>query len=393
MPRVLAEPAASVSIPAPKHIVSLSAPARVNLLGEHTDYTAGLVLPLAIPFYTTACIAPHMAQTYSFKSDVFAGNREFSITETPGPAGAWSDYPVGIVTELQKLGLRLPPFELQFSGTVPLGAGLSSSASIEMASCLAMLRFCGETLPSREVALLCQRAENHFVGSPCGIMDQFVIAAAVAHHALLINTRDLTYDLVPLHHGEMKETCLVVFNSMVKHSIANGTYRERRKEVEVGQAIILQRFPELDDLGCATMAHLEACAADMPANSFLRCRHIVSENARVRLARDLLREGSLEVFGQLLLQAHFSQRDDFACSYDETDFLVEAAMQAPGCFGARMTGGGFGGCTVNLVRRDATEEFIQWMTLAYRKQFGIEGEAYQCEAVDGAMKRNGFAST
>ena len=370
------------------------APARVNLLGEHTDYTGGLVLPLAIPFYTTAEMSVG-AEGYTFTSSGFGGERVVAEGEDPAPAKQWSDYPVGVLRELEHRGHAFKPFRLKLGGNVPLGAGLSSSASVEVASCLAMLRQEGKTMEAAEVALLCQKVENEFVGSPCGIMDQFVIVAAEKEHALLIHTRDLHYELVPLNRGNMHETCLVVFNSNVKHSIADGDYGDRRKEVEAGQTAMQNRYHGLTDLGAATMDQLLAAKSDMPEKAFMRCRHIISENARVREARAVLMEGAAadaaERLGALLVKAHASQRDDFECSSVEMDFLVNAALTIDGCYGARMTGGGFGGCTVNLVRREKAEGFAVALKEAYKTGMGLDGEFYRCEAVDGAMKLNGLA--
>jgi galactokinase len=211
------------------------APARVNLLGEHTDYTGGLVLPMAIPFHTLAAIAPADDEdAYSFTSETFSTSRSMARNDRSPAIDDWSDYPLGVLRELQLLGIEPPPFALHLAGNVPFGAGLSSSASVEVASCLAMLALSGVTLPPAEIALLCQRAENNFVHSPCGIMDQFVITNAIAGHALLLNTRDLTFEHLPMNQGALAETQIVVCNSMVKHSIAAGEYGHRRAESEQG---------------------------------------------------------------------------------------------------------------------------------------------------------------
>ena len=366
---------------------SFLAPARVNLLGEHTDYSGGLVLPMAIPFYTKAVLSA-AATGYTFESDLFDTVRTAQPGEQSTRAKLWSDYPLGVLVELQKLGCEPPAFHLQLSGDVPLGAGLSSSASVEVACCLAMLAWQRKTMSAAEVALLCQRAENQFVGSPCGIMDQFVITAARANHALLIHTQNLTFELVPLNRGDMRETCIVVFNSMVKHSIAEGGYGDRRKEVEAGQMVLRERVAGVQSLGEATLSDLNACTPYMSQESFRRCRHIITENERVRLVRQALWNGEAARVGELMVAAHASQRDDFECSCAETDFLVDAATEISGCFGARMTGGGFGGCTVNLVQRSSAESFANTLKEQYQQRFGVEAETYLCEAVSGAMALN-----
>jgi len=251
-----------------------------------------------------------------------------------------------------------------------------------------MLAFAGVQLLIEEIALLCQRAENNYVHSPCGIMDQFAITAAKASHALLLHTSTLAYEHIPMNIGGMAATCVVVCNSMVKHSVASGEYGVRRSEVEAGQDVLRAGFPQVKDLGEATLEQLEACASQMSRRSFLRCRHIVNENARVRKAGEAMRSGNAAELGRLMVEAHASQRDDFECSCEEIDFLVDTAVRMPACLGARMTGGGFGGCTVNLVARDQAESFGADLKRAYGERFGIDAAIYICEAVDGAIGRN-----
>ncbi|MGI4830250.1 MAG: galactokinase [Janthinobacterium lividum] len=364
------------------------APARVNLLGEHTDYTGGLVLPMAIPFHTRATLTPLPDPLYRFTSEHFDTARELQPADRSAGVGDWSDYPVGVLRELQARGIEPPPLAMSLRGDVPLNSGLSSSASIEVVTAMALLAQSGSTLPLEEIALLCQHAENTYVHSPCGIMDQFVIVAAKAGHALLLHTRTLAYEHIPINGGALADTRIVVCNSMVKHSVASGEYGNRRREVEAGQAAILAKYPQLTDLGEATLDHLEACADTLSREAFLRCRHIITENARVREAVETMRAGDPVRFGALMLAGHVSQRDDFAVSCPEIDFLVETATALPGCFGARLTGGGFGGCTVNLVDKNAAAAFAESLKSAYRDAFNLDAETYLCEAVDGAMLAN-----
>lgn len=368
-----------------------TAPGRVNLIGEHTDYTGGLVMPLAIPFFTEATVAAaedSNAAGYTFRSEQFETARAMSKDDRSERTGEWTDYPVGVLRELQGLGIEPPPFTLHLKGNVPLGAGLSSSASVEVATAVALLAHSGASLSTAEIATLCRRAENVYVGSPCGIMDQFVSTAARAGHALLLNTRDLSFDLLPLNRGELAGCRIVVANSMVKHSIAGGDYGVRRRELEAGQAVLLARFPEARDLGDLLIDQVLACEAEMSPESFRRCRHIVSENARVREAGEAMLAGDPRRLGKVMTRAHASERDDFECSVEEVDFLVDTAVALEGCYGARLTGGGFGGCTVNLVATTHAETFKEQLTKIYRERFGIEIEVYLCEAVDGAVARN-----
>lgn len=365
-----------------------AAPARVNLIGEHTDYTGGLVMPMAIPFTTVAQLQPATDGGYSFSSELFSIKRSMTPEDRSSPAGDWSDYPVGVLRELQRRGLQIPPFALHFSGNIPLGAGLSSSASVEVVTAIALLSHAQSTLSAEVIAKLCQSAENNYVGSPCGIMDQFVVTAAAANHALLLDTRDLKFELLPMNKGQLAGCTIVVANSGVKHSIAGGDYGLRRREVEAGQAKLRERFPELRDLGDATLEQLATCERELSPESFRRCRHIISENQRVREAREAMFAGDPARLGLVMTAAHASERDDFECSIEEIDFLVDTAVGVNGCYGARLTGGGFGGCTVNLVNTANVDEFVVALTSAYRTRFSLKLDTYVCAAVDGALARN-----
>ena len=367
---------------------SFAAPARVNLIGEHTDYTGGLVMPMAIPFTTVASISPTDDGLYTFRSDSFESTRTMGPDDRSVRSGDWSDYPVGVLRELQTLGIAPRPFILQLSGNVPLGSGLSSSASVEVATAMALLAHSGAELAPKATAMLCQRAENNYVGSPCGIMDQFIATLAVGGSALLLNTRDLSYELLPMNKDALAECRVLVANSGVKHSIAGGDYGLRRRELEAGQAALVRKFPYLRDLGDATLEQLASCEQEMSAESFRRCRHVITENARVRDAGKAMLAGDPERLGAIMTEAHASQRDDFECSVEEVDFLVSTAIGLSGCYGARLTGGGFGGCTVNLVSAKDAEVVAATLRDTYYERFHLNAEKYICEAVDGAIARN-----
>lgn len=365
-----------------------AAPGRVNLIGEHTDYTGGMVLPMAIPFWSVASIAPSRRPVYEFTSDQFPTRRCIHTKDELKPIGDWSDYCAGVFQQLRNIGVEIAPFCLHIAGNVPIGAGLSSSASIEVATMMALLAFAKASMSIEEMAGLCRRAENEFVGSPCGIMDQFVILAGRAAHALLLHTGSLRYEHLSLGSGLLGETRIIVVNSMVKHSIAAGDYGVRRREVESGQTILKEHFPGAPDLGQATLDQLEACTGSMSPESYRRCRHIIAENDRVRHAKSAIVADDAEWLGDLMTRSHASQRDDFACSCKEIDFLVDLALKQPGCFGARLTGGGFGGCTVNLVAADHAAAFVSTLTRGYKEAFKIDATSYICEATAGAVERN-----
>lgn len=380
--------APSVLTATPSIARSFAAPGRVNLIGEHTDYTGGLVLPMALPFVTTADVSAR-ENGYRFTSASFPEARESGADDTSAATGEWSDYPMGVLREILTLGIAVPPFALHLHGNVPLSAGLSSSASIEVATAVALLQHAGKSLPEKDIALLCQRAENNYVGSPCGIMDQFVVTAATDGHALLLNTRDLHYELLPMNTGELAACSVVIANSMVKHSVATGEYGVRRRELEAGQSAIRERFPQVEDLGSSTTEQLEAVRGDVSNEVYLRCKHVITENARVREAGEAMRAGDAQRLGKAMIGSHASQRDDFQDSVEEIDFLVDTALSLEGCYGARLTGGGFGGCTVNLVETAHVDNFVKRIAAAYRKRYAIDPEVYTCKASDGALARLG----
>jgi galactokinase len=358
-----------------------AAPARVNLIGEHTDYTGGFVMPMAIDFRTVAVVSARedgRAVFYSANYDEEFGFEIASQTRTPG--GSWSDYPAGVLWSLREEGLAVGGFSMSLEGDVPLGAGLSSSASVEVATAMALLGHAGVELPLEKVATLCRRAENEYVGAKSGIMDQFAVAGCVANRAMMLDCRSLEYELLPLPD----QVRVVICNSMVKHAVATGEYGERSTEVEAGQAV-LQRERGVKLLRDATLEDLNACRDLMSVASFKRCRHIITENARVGEAREALLRGDMERFGELMVEAHVSVRDDFEASCEEVDVLVSIAMQQAGCFGARVTGGGFGGCTVNVVRADAAEGFTAILRREYAAKTGIAADCFVCVPSDGAF--------
>jgi galactokinase len=360
---------------------AFAAPARVNLIGEHTDYTGGLVMPMAIGFRTVAVLSPRADNRAVFYSTSFDEEVSFEIASMGlAPGGRWSDYPAGVLWSLRQEGFRIGGFNMSLMGDVPLGAGLSSSASLEVATAMALLGHANEVLPLKKLATLCRRAENEYVGAKSGIMDQFVVGGAIANRAMLLDCRSLEFELLPLP----VEVRVVICNSMVKHAVATGEYGNRRDEVEAGQAVLRDRFG-FELLRDATLSDLETCRAEMNAASFLRCRHIITENGRVTAAKEALLRGDVRRFGNVMVEAHASMRDDFAASCMEIDALVEMAMQQEDCFGARITGGGFGGCTVNLVRADATDGFTAALRKAYAEKTGMIVECVVSAPTDGAL--------
>lgn len=359
-----------------------AAPARVNLIGEHTDYTGGFVMPMAIGFHTIAVISASQGDQIVLQSENYNEERSFSTDPVSWKAtGHWSDYPMGVLWALHEAGIRVPPFVMTLSGDVPLGAGLSSSASIEVATAMALLAHARTTLPLEKLAVLCRRAENGYVGAKSGIMDQFIVAGGVAGRSMMLDTRALSFDLLPIPD----DARVVICNSMVKHQVATGEYGSRRDEVEAAQAALHAANPKIELLRDATLADFVAARDQMPEHEFRRARHIITENARVLECRDALLAGDLVRFGEIMRAAHISFRDDFQASCKEVDLLVDIANAQPACFGARITGGGFGGCTVNLVRTAEADTFTDTLRREYQAVTGIDADCFVTEAADGAL--------
>src|ERR1700734_1757760 len=350
---------------------------RGNIIGEHPGSAGGFVMPAAIDFGTLAAVSPRDDGRVVIWSENFHEQVSHQIEGLPKKGGGhWSDYPLGVVKTLRDAGFAVPPLSLTVDGDVPLGAGLSSSASVEVATAFAALSLAGAQPAREEIAKLCQRAENVYVGASCGIMDQFIACRGAENHALLLDCRSLEFRLAPIPAN----ISIVIANTMVRHAIAGGEYGIRRGEVEEGTAILRSHRPEIQLLRDATTQDLEKWGAEMPDNVLRRCRHVITENLRTVAAADAFAAGNLKRLGDLMAAAHASYRDDFEASCEEADAMVEAAQQLPGLIGARLTGGGFGGCTVNLVHSDLGADFAGRLHDEYRARTGIDAEIYRCHA-------------
>ena len=345
------------------------APGRVNLIGEHTDYNLGFVLPIAIGQSCYVASAPNRQGLLRVYSANFNQSREWRVeqVERLTPAGDWTDYIVGVARQLPLGHGR----DLLIQSEVPLGAGLSSSAAIEVATALA-LGWQGE-LPSIELAKLARHAEREFVGMPCGIMDQYAAVFGRSNAALLIDCRSLASQPVAL-----PSAAIIAVNSMVKHELGKSAYPRR-----VAECAAAARDMGVHSLREATVEQLAAISDPVVLR---RARHVLSENQRVLDFGDASRSGDLAKMGRLMLESHRSLREDYEVSCEELDFLVERAAEIDGVIGARMTGGGFGGCTVNLVDAAAADNFERSVSAAYRMKFGIEPAFYRVQASDGAQR-------
>jgi galactokinase len=360
--------------------VQTRAPGRVNIIGEHTDYNDGFVLPCAIAYDTRvfATARPDNVVTVRARFDQPAS---FELERMPlQRRGDWSDYVRGILIELQKARVPLRGADLRIEGTVPVGAGLSSSASLEVAVALAMLALADASMDRVELARLAQRAETEHAGARVGIMDQFTVLFAREGDALLLDTRTLEFDMIPIP----RKAAIVICNSMVKHDLAASAYNERRTQCEQSVRILRERYPEIRALRDVTEEQLGEARHMLPPPLFARARHVVTENARVVRAVEELEEGNLSAVGALMYASHESLRDDYEVSSPELDVLVHLAREFDGTIGARLTGAGFGGCTVNLIHRNRAADFRRYIASAYARETGIAAEVYDGTPSAGA---------
>jgi galactokinase len=358
------------------------APGRVNLIGEHTDYNDGLVMPAAIDRYTQVAIEKRDDRALSVFSEQY-GQVEFDLNEpNPRARSHWSDYVRGVAAKLEEAGYRLKGADLSIRSDVPIGAGLSSSAALEVAAGYALLENSDFEIERVELARICQKAENEFVGMRCGIMDQFIACCGSAGHALMLDCRSLKYRLLPLP----VDVRLIICDTMVKHKLASSEYNNRRAECEAGVRYFAKSRPDVRALRDLTMNDLEEHGRDLPEVMYKRCRHVISENARVLEAAEALERGRLETFGKLMADSHRSLRDDYEVSCAELDTLVDLANRVDGVFGARMTGGGFGGCTINLISADRVEQFMRDVAQGYEQACGIVPDIYVCATASGVSQ-------
>ena len=357
------------------------APGRVNLIGEHTDYNDGFVMPAAIDFYTWVGISPLETRKLQIRSENFDEEVEVDLDDQNlARRDHWSDYPVGVAVTLERAGYRLRGARLEIRGEVPIGSGLSSSAAIEVATACALVANSGLDIDKRELALLCQKAENEFVGARVGIMDQFVSLFGQAHKAMMLDCRSLEFKLLPVPDNVR----LIICNTMVKHALASNEYNDRRAQCEAGVKHLQQDIPHVTALRDVTIEQLEQYGRDLSEVVYRRCKHVITENVRVLFAADALERGDLNEFGKLMAESQRSLRDDYEVSSSELDLMVELAQTVEGVYGARMTGGGFGGCTVNLVAAEHTEAFRARVAEGYERGMKIKPEIYVCNASNGA---------
>jgi len=361
-------------------------PGRVNLIGEHTDYNGGYVFPCALSFGTYLLVRKNHSRIMNFATTNFDHRGAVNLDEPFVREGkSWINYPLGVLNEFRKKALEVEGLDLLYSGDIPNGAGLSSSASIEMVTAYAMNQLYHFELGRMELARLSQAAENDFVGVNCGIMDQFASGLGAAGHALFLNCDTLDYKRVPLKLEGMK---IVIANTNKRRGLADSKYNERRAQCEAAVDAIRREKPirHLSDLNLQEFKDLSHLVKDETVRR--RAMHVISENQRTLDAIDALSKNDVEGFGRLMNQSHDSLRQDYEVTGKELDTLVEEARKVKGTLGSRMTGAGFGGCTVSIVREEAVESFIREVGQAYSDKIGLKADFYVAEIGDGSKQLN-----
>lgn len=350
------------------------APGRVNLIGEHTDYNGGFVLPVSLNYGTWLAASVTGGNKIALASANFPGKAICDTVKSFARSPvSWANYPLGVMNEFAERGFSIPGMNLFFFGDIPNGAGLSSSASIEMVTAFALNDILNAGLEMTEIIRLCQHAENEFVGMKCGIMDQFAVGTGLKDHALFLNCDTLDYRMIPL---QLHDFDLLITNSGVKRELAASAYNQRRMECETAVQMI-SRKKKIRNLGELGLDDLDWCL-EIAGNEILskRIRHVVAENWRVLEAVSLLPASRIQDFGRLMFESHRSLKDDYEVSCNELDLLVEIACDTEGVAGSRMTGAGFGGCTVTLVNKDKTSSLMERISRIYTEKMGLQPAFY-----------------
>lgn len=361
-------------------------PGRVNLIGEHTDYNGGFVFPCALSFGTYLLLAPNTEKKINFRSLNVEAVYSLKLTQltTPLPDKAWANYPLGVLAQFIKRGVAIEQgYDMLFWGNVPAGAGLSSSAAMEVVTAYAFNELLGTCYDRTELAKIGQKAEHEFAGVMCGIMDQFASAQGKKDHAIYLNCDTLAFDLVPVKLEGIK---VVVSNTHSPHHLDSGAYNDRVRQCQlaVQQISAVRPIKNLAELTQADFEQVEHAITDEVAHR--RARHVVGEVQRTKDAVEALRQGDIDTFGKLMTQSHISLRDDYEVTGLQLDSLAEAAWKVEGVLGSRMTGGGFGGCSVSLVRDEAIPTFLEQVGAEYTEKTGLKADFYIAEISDGAHR-------
>ena len=363
-----------------------SAAGRVNLIGEHVDYCGGQVLPAALSLKCNVAVRRNGTNVMRIAATTIDARAEIDLTNTGAYRDLpWGTYQAGVADELKKVGYNLVGCDILYDCTVPFGSGLSSSAAIEVATAYALAKLGGNKIDKVELAVLSQKAENNYCGVNCGIMDQFASANGKKNNAVLLNCATLEYEHIPL---DLKNYVLVLANCNKPHNLRESKYNERRSEVEFALEVLQKGGLQVENLAQVKPWQLEPFKQTMGATVYLRAKHVTSECLRVEQSVNALKTGDLETFGRLLYESHYSLKLNYEVTGKELDTLVEASERQVGCIGSRMTGAGFGGCTVSLVEKDKMHSFIENVGKYYREQIGYDASFYVAEIADGIVDEN-----
>ena len=369
-------------------LLSVRAPGRINLIGEHTDYNHGFVLPAAIDKAIYFAISPRNDQKCKLYAYDLDDSYEFSLDEIEKSEKGWANFLIGVLAEIIKKGRIIPNgFNIVFGGDVPLGAGLSSSAAVESGMGFALNQLFDLKLSKLDLALIAQQAEHNFAGVNCGIMDMFASIYGKKNSVIKLDCQDLSFKYFPFHAPNYS---IVLCNTGVKHNLGDSEYNQRRIECEEGVRIMQNAFPQINSLRDVSAQMLRSQADKLPPIVYKRCKYVVEEIERVTVACEALENNDLVTFGQKMYETHEGLSKEYEVSCTELDFLVEQTMNLPlsekwkeAVIGARMMGGGFGGCTINLVQTDAIDVFIEAMQTAYNQTFNIELQSYKVNITNG----------
>lgn len=362
--------------------VIAQAPGRINIIGEHIDYNDGLVLPASIDKYTTVWLKRNDTQgTCRVLAKNLDQSFEFDLKSFEPIKSGWQNYVMGVVYELQQLGMPMAGFDCEFEGNVPIGSGMSSSAALECSFAVGLNTLFGLGIDKNELIKATQRAEHRFVGTQCGIMDQFASVMGKEGFAIQLDCRNLTHKYVPFNLSNYR---FLLLNTNVSHNLASSEYNQRREECEKAISILQQRDPSIQSLRDISVAQLQQYQNDLPESLFKRAHHVVTEIQRTKDATRALENQDLRTLGELMYQSHRSLQKDYQVSCPELDFLVEQTLDKPYILGSRMMGGGFGGCTLNLIEQDQMEAFTALVGANYKNQFGVELTPYKVSIGNGA---------
>ncbi len=368
--------------------VIAQAPGRINIIGEHTDYNEGFALPAAIDKKTVVELKRNgHATTCHFLAKNVNEIYEFSLNRFEPIQSGWQNYVMGVVSELQKLGAALAGFDCEFEGDVPIGSGMSSSAALECSLAVGLNELFHLGFSKWQLAKASQMAEHHFAGIKCGIMDQFASIMGKQNQVMLLDCRSLEFEYFPFDLGDYQ---LLLLNTNVSHALADSEYNNRRAECEEGVAIIQQKYPLVTSLRDVSYQMLLTEVGKMPTKVANRCRHIITENQRVELATKALEIHNILGLGELMYNSHASLQLDYEVSCTELDYLVHQTKDKFYVLGSRMMGGGFGGCTINIVEKKSVNTFIDEISTNYKKQFGVDLSPYMVAIEDGASVVSAF---